>query len=100
MRAIFLMSCLLFCALPGVAQEKAAAPAQTEQEKFGMPDQPTVRRTGGTDAAAAYPHWYGCPAIVFGVPVRYIHSHNGILDDRDLESCIDLACALVRSVSK
>ena len=62
--------------------------------------QPTVRRTGGTDAAASYPNWYGCPSIVFGVPVRYIHSHNGILDDRDLESCVELTCALVRSVSK
>ena len=40
------------------------------------------------------------PAIVFGVPVRYIHSHNGILDDRDLEACIELTCALVRNVSK
>ncbi len=45
MRAIFLMSCLLFCAFPGAAQEKAVAPAQAEQAKFGMPDQPTVRRT-------------------------------------------------------
>ncbi|MBR1982006.1 MAG: M20/M25/M40 family metallo-hydrolase [Akkermansia sp.] len=66
----------------------------------GIACQPTVRRTGGTDAAAAYPHWHGCPAIVFGVPVRYIHSHNGILDDRDLEACIQLTCALVRSVGK
>lgn len=69
-------------------------------EREGIPFQPTVRRTGGTDAAAAYPQWYGCPAIVFGVPVRYIHSHNGILDDRDLEACIEMTCALVRSVSK
>jgi endoglucanase len=69
-------------------------------EQGGIACQPTVRRTGGTDAAASYPHWYGCPAIVFGVPVRYIHSHNGILDDRDLEACIELTCALVRNVSK
>lgn len=62
--------------------------------------QPAVRRTGGTDAAASYPHWYGCPSVVFGVPVRYIHSHNGIMDDRDLEACIELTCALVRNVSK
>ena len=58
--------------------------------------QPTVRRSGGTDAAAAYPQWHGTPAIVFGVPTRYIHSHNGILDDRDLEACVALACAVVR----
>lgn len=61
-----------------------------------IPVQPTVRRSGGTDAAAAYPQWHGTPAIVFGVPTRYIHSHNGILDDRDLEACVALACAVVR----
>ena len=65
-------------------------------EEEGIPCQPTVRRTGGTDAAAAYPQWHGTPAIVLGVPTRYIHSHNGILDDRDLEACVALATALVR----
>jgi len=64
-------------------------------EEEGIPCQPAVRRTGGTDAAASYPHWSGVPAIVFGVPTRYIHSHNGILDDRDLEACVRLACAVV-----
>ncbi len=52
-------------------------------EQEGIACQPTVRRTGGTDAAASYPHWGGAPAIVFGVPTRYIHSHNGILDKSD-----------------
>ena len=51
-------------------------------------------------AAASYPQWHGTPAIVFGVPTRYIHSHNGILDDRDLDACVDLTCALVQSVTK
>ena len=62
----------------------------------GISCQPTVRRTGGTDAAAAYPQWHGTPAIVLGVPARYIHSHNGILDDRDLEACVKLATAIAR----
>lgn len=66
----------------------------------GIPCQPTVRRTGGTDAAASYPQWHGTPAIVFGVPTRYIHSHNGILDDRDLDACVDLTCAVVKAVTK
>lgn len=66
----------------------------------GIACQPTVRRTGGTDAAAAYPQWHGTPAIVLGVPTRYIHSHNGILDDRDLESCVTLASAIVRRASE
>lgn len=65
-----------------------------EEEK--IPFQLAVRRTGGTDAAASYPNWSGVPSIVFGVPVRYIHSHNGILDERDLEACVRLVCAVVR----
>ncbi len=66
-------------------------------EREGIPCQVTVRRSGGTDAAASYPSWNGRPAIVLGVPTRYIHSHNGILDERDLSACIDLCCALLRT---
>ncbi len=62
-----------------------------------IPCQVTVRRSGGTDAAASYPNWGGRPAIVLGVPTRYIHSHNGILDVRDLQACIDLCLALLNS---
>ncbi len=62
----------------------------------GIPHQVAVRRTGGTDAAASYPNWHGRAAIVLGIPTRYIHAHNGILDERDLESCIQLCCALIR----
>ena len=68
-------------------------------DEQNIPCRLAVRRTGGTDAAASYPNWHGVPAIVLGVPVRYIHSHNGILDDRDLAACIDLSCALLRHVA-
>lgn len=67
-------------------------------EKYGIAHQPTVRRTGGTDAAASYPHWFGTPSIVFGVPTRYIHSHNGILDDRDLQSTVELTLKVIRDI--
>ncbi len=69
---------------------------QTVAAEEGIPHQVTVRRSGGTDAAASYTNWGGRPAIVLGVPARYIHAHNGILDTRDLESCIRLCLALIR----
>lgn len=69
-------------------------------EEEGIACQPTVRRTGGTDAAASYPQWHGTPAVVLGVPTRYIHSHNGILDDRDAEAAVQLACAIVKRVNR
>lgn len=65
----------------------------------GIPHQAAVRRTGGTDAAACYAHWQGIPTIVLSTPTRYIHSHNGIIDDRDLCACCDLVCAIVRKVA-
>ncbi len=68
--------------------------------RHNIPCQPTVRRTGGTDAAASYPQWHGIPSIVLGVPTRYIHSHNGILDELDLQSAIDLTVQLIRDISQ
>lgn len=62
--------------------------------------QPTVRRSGGTDAAASYPQWHGTPSIVLGVPTRYIHSHNGILDSRDLRSTIKLTERIIRELPR
>ncbi len=78
-------------ALADLVQEVACA--------CGIPHQVAVRRTGGTDAAACYAHWQGIPAIVLSAPTRYIHSHNGIIDDRDLCACVDLVCALVRQIA-
>ncbi|MBR5875763.1 MAG: M42 family metallopeptidase [Akkermansia sp.] len=68
--------------------------------KHGIPHQATVRRTGGTDAAASYPHWHGTPAIVFGVPTRYIHSHNGILDARDLSAAVELTVKVLQEIAE
>ncbi len=69
---------------------------QQVAEEEQIPHQVTVRRSGGTDAAASYSNWNGRPAIVLGVPCRYIHAHNGILDTRDLEACVALCLALIR----
>ncbi len=69
-------------------------------EEENIPHQITVRRSGGTDAAASYSNWNGRPAIVLGVPCRYIHAHNGILDERDMEACIRLCSALVKRASE
>jgi endoglucanase len=53
--------------------------------------------TGGTDARSFQAHELGLPAIdVLGVPARYIHTHNSVLDVADLRACVYLAVALVR----
>jgi endoglucanase len=62
----------------------------------GIPCQLTVRRTGGTDARSFQAHELGVPVIVLGVPARYIHTHNAVIDLADLQACVDLSVALVR----
>ena len=64
----------------------------------GIPVQLAVRRTGGTDARSFQAHELGVPVIVLGVPARYIHTHNAVIDVADLKACVDLAVALVRKL--
>jgi endoglucanase len=62
----------------------------------GIPCQLAVRRSGGTDARSFQAHELGVPVIVLGVPARYIHTHNAVIDLADLQACVDLSVALVR----
>lgn len=62
----------------------------------GIPHQLAVRRTGGTDARSFQQHGLGVPTLVLGVPARYIHTHQSVLDLSDLLACADLAKALAQ----
>jgi putative aminopeptidase FrvX len=62
----------------------------------GIPHQVTVRRSGGTDAGSFHVANHGIPSIVLGVPARYIHSHNAIIDINDYLHMLTLVIALVR----
>jgi len=64
----------------------------------GIPHQVTVRRSGGTDAGSFHLANEGVPSIVLGVPARYIHSHNAIIDVKDYLQMVTLAIALVRKL--
>jgi endoglucanase len=68
---------------------------ETAREE-GIPHQVTVRRSGGTDAGSFHVANEGIPSIVLGVPARYIHSHNAIIDLNDYLQMVALAIALVR----
>lgn len=63
--------------------------------KEQIPVQLTVRPTGGTDAGQLHLEAEGIPTLVLATPVRYAHSHVGVLDLRDLEAVSRLARALV-----
>lgn len=67
-----------------------------EQE---IPHQLAVRTSGGTDAGRLHLHRNGVPTIVVAVPVRYAHSHVGVIDVADLEAMESLVWALLERIS-
>jgi endoglucanase len=68
-------------------------------EKEKIPHQLAVRRGGGTDAGEVHLSGGGVPSVVLGVPARYIHSHNSIIDLADYRAMVDLSVALIRRLT-
>ena len=83
-----------------IANPRLAALAIGVAQAEGIPHQVTVRRSGGTDAGSFHLANHGVPCIVLGVPSRYIHSHNAIIDLNDHLHMITLIIALVRRLDK
>jgi len=73
------------------------AVATAEKEK--IPYQLAVRTGGGTDAGRVHLAGEGVPCVVLGVPARYIHSHQSMIDIGDYESTVKLAAALVKRLT-
>lgn len=69
-------------------------------EEEGIPYQVTVRSSGGTDARAFQLSGNGIPVIVLGVPARYIHSHNSMIDVNDYLAMVNLTMALVQRLDQ
>lgn len=64
-----------------------------------IPVQASVREGGGNNAAVINTALLGAPAIVAGVPVRYIHTTNCISRGCDLESAVRLVMALLENMT-
>lgn len=65
-----------------------------------IPHQLAVRTSGGTDARAFHLSGIGVPTIVLGVPSRYIHSHNSMINVRDYLAMLELSVALVERLDQ
>lgn len=83
-----------------IANPRLAALAIDLARAENIPHQVTVRRSGGTDAGSFHLANHGVPCIVLGVPARYIHSHNAIIDLSDYLHMITLVIALVRRLDE
>ncbi len=65
-----------------------------------IPLQIAVRSSGGTDARAVHLSDIGVPTAVLGVPARYIHNHNGLVDVNDLIAAVKLVTVLVHRLDQ
>lgn len=66
-----------------------------------IPYQVAVREGGGTDAAEIQTRGLGgVPTAVIGVPVRYAHSHQGIINLNDLKATVNLVKALITKLDQ
>jgi len=82
-----------------IANPRLADFAIKTAETHKIPYQVAVRKSGGTDAGKIHLSGIGVPTIVLSAPVRYAHSHNGILSLADYRATRDLAIALVKTMN-
>ena len=64
-----------------------------------IPLQLSVREGGATNGAVIHRGPGSIPVIVIGIPVRYIHSQNGISSYQDFAHAVDLAVELAKTLT-
>lgn len=64
-----------------------------------IPLQLSVREGGATNGAVIHRGPGSIPVIVIGIPVRYIHSQNGIASYQDFAHAVDLAVELAKALT-
>ncbi|MHA2046780.1 MAG: M42 family metallopeptidase [Candidatus Thorarchaeota archaeon] len=62
--------------------------------------QPAFLKSGGTDGGQMHLAGIGAPTLFLGIPTRYIHSHNGMLDLEDVESAVQLLVEVLQKLDE
>lgn len=65
----------------------------------GLRVQESVRKGGGNNAAAVQTEGLGAPAVVAGVPVRYIHAPNCMTSVYDLEATVQVVVEILKNLT-
>ncbi len=73
--------------------------ALNKAKQCGIKAQGGVREGGGTNGGVVHCLQHGIPAIVIGVPVRYIHCPNCVTAYEDFESAVSLACEVIKALN-
>jgi len=71
----------------------------TAEEKK-IPYHTTYMERGASDGARVHVSRLGVPSIYIGPPVRYIHSHNGILNRSDYDNTVKLFVEVIKKLNK
>ncbi|MBP7564030.1 MAG: M20/M25/M40 family metallo-hydrolase [Candidatus Cloacimonetes bacterium] len=69
-------------------------------EENKIPYQIAVRKSGGTDAGKIHVSNIGVPSVVLAVPVRYAHSHNGMMKMSDYQAALDLVIKMIEKIDE
>jgi endoglucanase len=69
-------------------------------QAHGIPHQIAVRESGATDARAVHLHKSGIPSAVISIPVRYAHSHVGVVNLDDYDHTVDLLIAMLKRLDE
>ena len=72
---------------------------QLAKEK-GIAYQSAVRSGGGTNAGKIHLSNKGVPTLVFGIPVRYAHTHYGYSAVVDIDATVDLAVEMIKGLTE
>jgi len=65
-------------------------------DRHKIPYQISVLEAGATDGRPIHLHARGVPSLFVGVPVRYIHSHTGVLHADDYDRTVKLLVETVK----
>ncbi|MFB5265881.1 M42 family metallopeptidase [Paenibacillus enshidis] len=69
-------------------------------EELSIPVQVDVMPGGGTDGGRFHISGIGCPTLSVGFPVRYIHSHNGVMSKQDFDQAAALLTAVIKKLDR
>lgn len=67
-------------------------------KEMDIPVQLSTMVGGGTDAGSIHLSEAGVPSVSFGIPTRYIHSHNSIFNIKDYEYLKKLLIELIKKI--
>jgi endoglucanase len=66
---------------------------------IGVPVQADLVAGYGDDSAEIQKSGTGVPTVNIGVPVRYMHVHNGVIDRSDFDATVNLVVAMIKGLN-